>query len=128
MPALTAQPVVIVWKMPIVPALSGRGFSGLHGEDARKVATEALQAIRRFQGTVGHQSIDGPMRDNGILDPLASHAAMREFANQQGVDLDALVAGAARNFLNPVIERRRQPLTAEELELLFDDDQRAFNR
>jgi hypothetical protein len=93
--------------------------SGFEGDVASKIEVEAAEAFRRFRGSYTER----PQAD--WLRPTMGQNELRQFAVAQGVDFDALVEGAAQHFMSPVVQHRMEPLSGEELEFLFEDDQRA---
>lgn len=46
----------------------------------------------------------------------------RQHVEAQGENFDRLVNGAAKHFASPVISRRTEPLTAAELQALWEDE------
>ena len=61
------------------------------------------------------------------FDLESTEASFRQYAKQQGVDPDALIADASIHFTSNVIEPRMSPLTTKELDELVEDDRRAGN-
>lgn len=93
------------------------------GESSRKSLQEGLEAIRRFRNPLGRL-----VPRSYLLDPLASLDSVRDLATMQGINLDAVIAGASQHFGLPTVKHRTEPLSQEELESLFEDDQRALDR
>jgi hypothetical protein len=62
------------------------------------------------------------------LDPVVARTALRAYAASRGEDFDALVADASKHFSSADIARSTPPLTSQELETLFEDDQRSLDR
>lgn len=129
MPAIAPNPTALVWEKPSAsPATVILRYSfGLHGETTSKAVQEGVRAIRRFRGNAIGTADSNESLMRSMLDPLTAREGLRALAAGQGLDLDALIAGAAQHFTSPRIERRTEPLSEEELEFLIDDDQRAFN-
>ena len=131
MPAIACNPPVVVWDMPFATAGTTapyRDRAKLHADATNKAAREGAEAFRRFRGNaVGTADPQILYLKSCMLDPLTARDSLRRLAASQGIDLNGLIAQAARHFGSPVIERRTEPLSREELEFLFDDDQRALN-
>jgi hypothetical protein len=64
----------------------------------------------------------------GFLDPEYARDDLREYAQSQGIDFDELLEQAGRHFQSSEIVRRITPLTPEELDALFEDDEDALRR
>ena len=61
-----------------------------------------------------------------LLPAATFEAGLRAYAESKGLDLDGMVASAGAHFRTDPVQRRVEPLTDEELESLFEDDQRTF--
>lgn len=127
MPAIAPLPLVRIvmgWEMPFA---SGRKATAGHGEAARVTAREADRALDRVEHWLRPGAGKALLLD-ATIDPVTSQEELRAFAAANGVDFDALLGDASRSFTSPVIHRREESLSAEELESLFEDDQRTFDR
>jgi hypothetical protein len=131
MPAIGPEEaeVVVVWEMPFAEAAQA-GFGGwghLGGTSSKMTAREAAEAFRRFYSAVDEVASITPPRLCMIrLD--TARQSIATYAAAQGIDFNTVVTNASRHFVSPEIIRRDQLLSGEELERLFDDDQRAFDR
>ncbi|HEV2293398.1 MAG TPA: hypothetical protein VGR35_06050 [Tepidisphaeraceae bacterium] len=124
-PANVVTPYIVVTS-----AATSRDRYILHADGTIKAGEEAARAVRRFRRR-SSATISSPASGfgrHGLLEPLTIEADLRMFAANEGIDFDALIAGAAMHFNAPAITRRTEPLSREELEFLFDDDTRAFER
>jgi hypothetical protein len=124
MAALAHQNLVHFLRMPIVLIVVQAGAQASQSPDAKKAAKVGEEAVSRVQ----RRSWAGLAPSTTVLDPISSEAGLRAYANQNGIDFDELVDRAARNFAATVVTRRLDAFSREELEFLFEDDQRAFNR
>lgn len=110
------SPYAYVWQTPAQCTFS---------EAARRVAREADAAVRRFSG----KYVEEPMAATDyMLDPETVESELRAFAAAKGINIDAWADEAGRHFQLPDIQRRTEPLSDQELEILFEDDQRALDR
>ncbi len=105
-----------------VVSVEGRVWAEDASDVSAKVMREAMQAFdrldrpsRRFPASTAYFP--------GLMDPESGTDDLRRYAIANGVDFDAIVQGASEHFASATITRRTYPLTAEELEMLFDDDQ-----
>ena len=118
--------VVVVWNMPFVKSTSRD--PKLQGPSAKQTAREAEQALRRFRSTLFDEMGATTVPQTCVLNPHTAMHDIRAFAAEQGLDFDELVDGAAIHFTAPAVARRTEPLSTDELESLFDDDQNTFAR
>ena len=61
------------------------------------------------------------------LDFAAIESSMRQIAQQQGIDFDALIQEASHHFQNPAITPWMSNLTDSDIKLLADDDDQALS-
>ena len=129
MPALDVQnpkELVFMWNLPFA---AERRFSDSYPfiDSTRKASVEGRHALLRLQDrdwatTTKYRFV------SRILDPVASENILSDFAAKQGIDLEKLLNGAAQHFQPAGISRRTGTLSEKELEILIEDDQRAFDR
>src|ERR1700722_11673851 len=123
----TSTDVLPAWRLLLLnPQRDDQNYRGSAARALNITRQQVLVNIRhsRFWSEQSRQAfVTGKM-----LDPITAGAEFRAFATSHGQDLDVLVEGASKHFSSAERVAKKDPITAQELEILFEDDQRTFNR
>src|SRR5688572_9291512 len=104
MPAIASPPPGNVVPAYTVVATAGTNKVRyvLHADATIKAGEEAARAFVRFKRrSFPTEPSPAAVIGKRLLDPLTVEADLRAFAASEGVDFDALVAGAAKHFDSP---------------------------
>jgi hypothetical protein len=130
MPALLTRPdkeTVQGWNAGLADYARDDEIAGaIRFGAAQGAAKEARLAIGRIWFSVVWRNLWAAATAPEYLDPIADGETIRAFVQGQEVDFDRLLDAAASHFYSPVIHRRTELLTPQELERVIEDDEHSI--